>query len=124
MGKAKRFNVYDSDIAEKRKVVQSYGQSRQNLSVGSSFRSMPQSPPTVTNTDSNGTGSGTFCTASLSADHTGASATEHVEFDTIDEDGGVVLQTGAGQSDGIFELSEKQGMEESKKRDVKEISFL
>ena len=52
MGKAKRFNVYDSDVADKRNIAQNYGQARQNLSgIGSSFRSSPLSPPTPTNTD-------------------------------------------------------------------------
>jgi len=54
--------------------------------------------------DSTSSATGTYLTASLAADHTNASATEHVEFDTKDEDGGIVLQTGSGQSDGIFEL--------------------
>jgi hypothetical protein len=47
MGKAKRFNSYDDDVAAKRSLVQSYGQARQNLSgIGSSFRSSPMSPVT------------------------------------------------------------------------------
>jgi|APSaa5957512535_1039671.scaffolds.fasta_scaffold05424_8 hypothetical protein len=50
MGKAKRFNSYDSDVEQQRKLVRSYGQARQNNSV-SSFRSSPLSPPTATNTD-------------------------------------------------------------------------
>ena len=50
MGKAKRFNNYDSDVEQQRKLVKSYGLARQNNSV-SSFRSIPQSPPTATNTD-------------------------------------------------------------------------
>jgi len=48
MGKAKRFNSYDSDVEQKRKLVKSYGQARQNNSV-SAFRSIPQSPTTATN---------------------------------------------------------------------------
>lgn len=50
MGKAKRFNNYDSDVEQQRKLVKSYGLTRQSNSV-SAFRSMPQSPPTATNTD-------------------------------------------------------------------------
>jgi len=50
MGKAKRFNNYDSDVEQQRKLVKSYGLARQSNSV-SSFRSIPQSPPTATNTD-------------------------------------------------------------------------
>jgi len=47
MGKAKRFNTYDSDVNDKRNIAQSYGQARQNLSgIGSSFRSSPLSPVT------------------------------------------------------------------------------
>ena len=106
MGKAKRFNTYDETQANRRKVVQSYGAQRQRLSINSSFRGMPLEPPiaTVLSTDE-GTGTGTFASASLSADQTtNIAATNHVEFDTLDEDGGVVLQTGAGQLDGIFEL--------------------
>ncbi len=30
MGKSKRFNIYDGPVAEQRKVVQSYGEQRQN----------------------------------------------------------------------------------------------
>ena len=106
MGKSKRFNVYDEPQANRRKVVQSYGAQRQRLSINSSFRGMPLEPPIV-NAESfiTGTGTGTFASASLSADQTtNIAATNHVEFDTLDEDGGVVLQTGAGQADGIFEL--------------------
>ena len=107
MGKAKRFNSYDSNVSEKRKLVRSFGLERQKLSVGSSFRSEPLSPPVAVSTGAGaGTGSGTFSTASLAADQTAnIAATDHIEFDTLDEDGGVVLQTGAGQADGIFELS-------------------
>jgi hypothetical protein len=32
MGKAKRFNSYDAPIAERRKVIQGYGEQRQKLS--------------------------------------------------------------------------------------------
>lgn len=45
MGKAKRFNSYDSAVVEKRKIIQSYGEARQKLSIGSSVRSSPLSPP-------------------------------------------------------------------------------
>ena len=48
MGKAKRFNSYDGDVEQRRKLVKSYGQARQDKSV-SPFRSIPQSPPTATN---------------------------------------------------------------------------
>ncbi len=49
---------------------------------------------------------GTHISASLSADQTtNISATNHIEFDTVDE-GDIVLQTGAGQADGIFELKQ------------------
>lgn len=45
MGKAKRFDSYQNDIENERKLAQSYGQNRQNLSgIGSSFRSSPLSP--------------------------------------------------------------------------------
>jgi len=50
MGKAKRFNSYDNDVEQQRKLVKSYGLARQSNSV-SAFRSMPKSPPTATNTD-------------------------------------------------------------------------
>jgi hypothetical protein len=47
---------------------------------------------------------GTFISASLSADQTAnITATSHIEFDTTDS-GTIVLQTGVGQADGIFEL--------------------
>ena len=107
MGKAKRFNEYDSNVSEKRKLVRSFGLERQKLSIGSSFRSGPLSPPIAVSTGAGaGTGTGTFSTASIAADQTAnIAATDHVEFDTLDEDGGVILQTGAGQLDGIFELS-------------------
>ena len=48
MGKAKRFNSYDGDVEQRRKLVKSYGQARQDKSV-SPFRSSPKSPPTATN---------------------------------------------------------------------------
>ena len=48
MGKAKRFNSYDGDVEQRRKLVKSYGQARQDKSV-SPFRSIPKSPPTATN---------------------------------------------------------------------------
>jgi len=106
MGKAKRFNAYDAEVAEGRKLVQAYGQARQNLSgISSTFRS-PGLPPIITLSGiTNGTGTGKFLTASLAADQTAnIAAANHIEFDTKDEDGGVVLQTGSGQSDGLFEL--------------------
>ena len=107
MGKAKRFNSYDSAVEESRKIVQGFGQARQNLSgIGSSFRSSPLSQPIATTNASTASGDGKFLTASLAADQTAnISANNHIEFDTKDEDGGIVLQTGAGQADGIFELS-------------------
>jgi len=107
MGKAKRFNSYDSSVAEQRKLIQSYGQARQNLSgITSTFRNPALPPITVLSGITDGTGDGKFLTVSLAADQiTNIAATNHVEFDTKDEDGGIVLQTGAGQADGIFELS-------------------
>jgi len=107
MGKAKRFNAYDSEVSEKRKLVQGYGQARQNMSgISSTFRSPGLTPIAVSSaSDSSGTGTGKFVTVSLAADQTAnLNANDHVEFDTLDEDGGTVLQTGAGQADGIFEL--------------------
>jgi hypothetical protein len=106
MGKAKRFNSYDSEVDTRRKIAQEAGVERQKLSVGSSFRNMPLTPPKVAvSPASAGTGTGTFATSSLSADQTtNIAANDHVEFDTLDEDGGITLQTGAGQADGIFEL--------------------
>ena len=111
MGKAKRFNAYDDAVYNSRRVVRSFGVERQNVSgsIGSSFGSQAINPPTGTvgtGGTGSGTGDGTFCTASLSADQTtNLSATNHVEFDTLDEDGGITLQTGTGQANGIFELS-------------------
>ena len=107
MGKPKRFNAYDSTVKAKRLEVQSYGAQRQRLSINSSFRGQPLEPPiaTVLSSDES-TGTGTFCSASLAADQTtNIAATDHIEFDTLDEDGGITLQTGVGQADGIFELS-------------------
>ena len=107
MGKAKRFNAYDGVVKQKRLEVQSYGAQRQRLSINSSFRGLPLEPPIAVSTgsSSSGDGTGTFCSASLSADQTAnIAATDHIEFDTLDEDGGITLQTGAGQLDGIFEL--------------------
>ena len=106
MGKAKRFNSYDSDVAQQRKLIQSYGQQRQNLSgLSSTFRTPGFAPIAVNPPTATATGTGKFLTASLAADQTAnIAANDHVEFDTKDEDGGVVLQTGSGQADGIFEL--------------------
>ena len=50
MGKAKRFNAYDSDVEQQRKLVKSYGEIRQANSV-TAFRTMAKSAPTATNTD-------------------------------------------------------------------------
>ena len=105
VGKAKRYNPYDASVRQSRRTVENYGQIRQRY-IGSTFRNEPLPPiATVLSTDT-GTGTGTFCSASLAADQTtNITATDHVEFDTLDEDGGITLQTGAGQADGIFELS-------------------
>jgi len=106
MGKAKRFNSYDETVKAQREKVKGFGQERQNLAgIASSFRSPPLVPPITTKIRGTGTGDGKFLTASLAADQTtNIAATDHVEFDTKDEDGGIVLQTGSGQADGIFEL--------------------
>jgi len=48
MGKAKRFNTYDSAVSESRKLVEEYGLQRQKQSIGSSFRSMPFVPAIAT----------------------------------------------------------------------------
>jgi len=106
MGKAKRFNSYDETVNAQRAKVKGFGQERQNLAgIASSFRSPPLVPPIATKIRGTGTGDGKFLTVSLSADQTAnIAANNHVEFDTKDEDGGIVLQTGAGQADGIFEL--------------------
>ena len=58
-----------------------------------------------------GAGTGTFVSAALSADQiTNLAVGQHVEFDTntppLGADGLIVLQTGAGQADGIFELKQ------------------
>ena len=58
---------------------------------------------------SGGGGTGTFVSADLSADQTtNIAVANHIEFDRnatpTGADGGIVLQTGAGQADGIFEL--------------------
>jgi len=106
MGKPKRFSSYDSIVAENRKVTATYGQARQDLSTNS-FRSMPQEPPVINSGifGLRGEGTGEYLTVSLAADQTtNIAATNHVEFDTKDEDGGIELQTGVGQADGIFEL--------------------
>ena len=50
MGKAKRFNGYDSDVEQQRKLTKSYGEIRQANSVNA-FRTMAKSAPTATNTD-------------------------------------------------------------------------
>lgn len=55
------------------------------------------------------TGTGTFISAALSGDQiTNLAVGEHVEFDTntppTGADGGIILQTGVGQVNGIFEL--------------------
>jgi hypothetical protein len=55
------------------------------------------------------TGTGTFISAALSVDQiTNLAVNDHVEFDTntppTGADGEIVLQTGAGQANGIFEL--------------------
>jgi len=109
MGKAKRFNQYDSDISETRKQVKNFGVARQNYSgITSSFRSAPAPPSNISGqgTSVSSGGDGKFLTASLGADQTAnIGANDHIEFDTKDEDGGIVLQTGSGQADGIFELS-------------------
>ena len=106
MGKAKRFNLYDETIKSGRERVKAFGEARQKLSIGSSFRSPPLSPTTQTAFGDTGTGDGTFLTASLAADQTvNIAVNNHIEFDTKDEDGEIVLQTGVGQADGIFELS-------------------
>ncbi len=105
MGKAKRFNSYDSIIDESRKITQAYGQARQDLSI-KSFRSMPQQPPTFNpSIFQRFRHNGEYISASLSTGQTtNLAANDHVEFDQIDEDGGIELQTGSGQANGIFEL--------------------
>ena len=56
-----------------------------------------------------GAGTGTNISADLTADQiTNLAVNQHIEFDRnaapTGKDGGIVLQTGAGQADGIFEL--------------------
>ena len=108
MGKAKRYNPYDRDVETGRKVAHDFGLIRQKASIPSSFAGPPFAPPSFASTGSgsgSGTGDGTYCSASMAADQTtNIAATDHIEFDTLDEDGGITLQTGAGQADGIFEL--------------------
>ena len=58
-----------------------------------------------------GAGTGTFVSAALSVDQAlNLAVTNHVEFDTdtppTGANGGIILQTGAGQANGIFELKE------------------
>jgi len=57
----------------------------------------------------NGGDTGTFISAAIAADQsTNIAVGDHIEYDTntppTGADGGIVLQTGAGQLDGIFEL--------------------
>lgn len=107
MGKPKRFNSYDDDVDKGRKIAHEFGMTRQrDAGLSSSFATQPRVPPIATVLSSaEGTGDGTFCSSSMAADQTtNISATNHIEFDTLDEDGGITLQTGTGQSDGIFEL--------------------
>jgi len=59
MGKAKRFNAYDSDVSNSRRVVENYGRDRQIFSTGSSFRSAPFQPNIATTATST-TASGVF----------------------------------------------------------------
>ncbi len=47
MGKAKRFNDYDAEVAASRRVIEAFALERQKLSVGSSFRSPALSPRTA-----------------------------------------------------------------------------
>lgn len=114
MGKPRRFNAYDNNVSELRKVNLSYGVQRQRRSVSSSFRGAPLKPPIATNLPTGGAGSGssastgTFISASLSADQTAnLAANDHIEFDSV-EAGTIVLQTGVGQADGIFELKQNK----------------
>lgn len=60
MGKPKRFNSYDKDVAENRRIIENYGRIRQEKSVGSSFRNIPQHPQTSQVSSSAGGGGGTF----------------------------------------------------------------
>ena len=59
MGKAKRYNAYDSDVAASRERVEQAGRDRQVFSTGSSFRSAPFQPNIATTSTSTGAG-GTF----------------------------------------------------------------
>jgi len=104
VGKAKRNNEYDSIVSSTRKLAQSYGEIRQTFTgLNSSFRNSPLNPEATNISDATGTGK--FVTVSLSANQTSNVASDdHVEFDTLETDGGIVLQTGSGQADGIFEL--------------------
>jgi len=106
MGKAKRFNPYDETVKASRERAKAFGEGRQKLAgITSPFRSSPLEPPITTKLRGTGTGDGKFLTVSLAGDQTANIAVNnHIEFDTKDEDGGIVLQTGAGQADGIFEL--------------------
>lgn len=106
MGKAKRYNPYDEAVRNQRARAKSFGETRQKFSgINSSFLNSPLQPPITNKIRGTGTGDGKFCSASLSANQTtNIGANDHVEFDTLDEDGGIVLQTGSGQADGIFEL--------------------
>jgi len=106
MGKAKRFNPYDETVKASRERAKAFGEGRQKLAgITSPFRSSPLQPPIVTKLRGTGTGDGKFLTVSLAGDQTtNIAVNNHIEFDTKDEDGGIVLQTGAGQADGIFEL--------------------
>jgi hypothetical protein len=107
VGKPKRNNTYDDEVAQKRKLTKGYGQVRKEIAgVSSTFRGEPLAPQARNlGGAGGGTGDGTYLSVSLSADQTtNISANDHIEFDTIDADGNIVLQTGAGQADGIFEL--------------------
>ena len=61
MGKAKRFNSYDSAVAENRRIIESYGRIRQEKSTGSSFRNIPQHPQTASSGSSGTGGSASLC---------------------------------------------------------------
>ena len=90
MGKAKRFNSYDNDVEQQRKLVKSYGLARQSNSV-SAFRSMPQSAPTATNTDNEavvatvGTGAITATQLASNAVTTVKILDSNVTFDKIQD---------------------------------------
>ncbi len=55
MGKAKRFNAYDSDVAASRERVEQAGRDRQVFSTGSSFRSAPFQPNIPATSSTSGT---------------------------------------------------------------------